>query len=267
MYTWIKYCIRCIVLCRGVGKQTDRFELNWNRYISRSLLLTLINDSACYPFYSNRNWEIFWKKESPLDGMASRINRVGSFTILPYLILTVFQLCSFLPLFSCFYKTNKNFRSRPTFFRKLLDYSRISFVGSWPITRYVFREFICWTFTAKATKVSELAFMNGSLGNWWISVWTFWAMVRAQNGGCSCFLPVYFILNGPFDMWTSGICSSYRPPPMRNDIFYGVDDIPWETYHHEIFLLFNNSNIMNIREYYRSIVTVSFISMIRLQHV
>lgn len=127
--------------------------------------------------------------------------------------------------------------------------------------------FIHWTFTAKTMKVWELAFMNASLGNWSISVWTFWAVVRAQNGGCSCFLPVYFILNGPFDMWTSGICSSYRPPPMRDDIFYGVDDIPWETYHHEIFLLFNNSNIMNIREYYRSIVTVSFISMIWLQHV
>lgn len=31
--------------------------------------------------------------------MASRINRVGSFPILSYLILTVFQLCSFFYVF------------------------------------------------------------------------------------------------------------------------------------------------------------------------
>lgn len=139
----------------------------------------------------------------------------------------------------------------------------------WIMTDYTLRVPRVYTLNVYSENYESLrvSFMNGSLGNWSISVRTFWAMVRAQNGGCSCFLPVYFILNGPFDMWTSGICSSYRPPPMRDDIFYGVDDIPWETYHHEIFLLFNNSNIMNIREYYRLIVTVSFISMIRLQRV
>lgn len=193
--------------------------------------------------------------------MASRINRVGSFPFPPYLILTVFQLSSFSHVFIKRTKISKadlHFSESCSIISEYdpLDHDRLHVTYS--ASLYV---------EPLQRELWELAFTKGSLGNWSISVWTFWAMVTAQNGGCSCFLPLYFILNGPFDMWTSGICSSYRPPPMRDDIFYGVDDIPWETYHHEIFLLFNNSDIMNIREYYRSIVTVSFMSMIRLQHV
>lgn len=100
MYTWIKYCIRCIVLCRGIGKQTDRFELNWNRYISRPLLLTLINDSACiFLLFKSELRDFLEKRESISINMASRINRVASFPFPPYLILTVFQLSSFSHVF------------------------------------------------------------------------------------------------------------------------------------------------------------------------